>query len=111
LPHLEHDIRVALKFCGSCNPEIDLSALARQVRERIAGGADVELVHPDAPDIDLVIILCGCLRACIDRQETRAIGAHHLTVAGEGVEGKVCKEGHLATAVAREIDRLAGAAK
>jgi hypothetical protein len=103
----EHNIRVALKFCGSCNPEIDLSALSRQVAKHVAGGADITIVHPDAPEIDVVIILCGCLRACIDREETRAIAPHHLIVAGESIEGKACKETRLAAAVAERIDRLA----
>jgi len=43
----------------------------------------------------------------VDRPEVRSIGARHLIMAGESVQGKPCKEGDVAGLVIKEIDRLA----
>ena len=99
-----------MKYCGSCNPEIDLSALSRHVNEYIAGRADITLVPSDSPNLDLIIILCGCLRACVDREEMKSLAPLHLIISGESLGGEPHKEGELARLLVSEIDRLSQSA-
>jgi len=99
-------IRIALKFCGSCNPEIDLSSLARQVKAHTAGRPDIEIVPSDNPGTDLLIILCGCLRACANKDELKAQAGRCIIIAGPSLSGAAQNESHLASMVTAEIDRL-----
>jgi hypothetical protein len=99
-------IRIALKFCGSCNPEIDLSSLARQVKAHTAGRPDIEIVRSDSPGTDLLIILCGCLRACANKDEYKSQAGRNIIIAGQSLAGTVQNEDHLAKMVTAEIDRL-----
>ena len=73
LPHL------AVKFCGGCNPAIDRGQLARNIRENLSG-----LVRwvPADEDMDLLLIISGCLTACADRPEVTERGAEYLAIAG-----------------------------
>ena len=102
----KHKIKVALKFCGSCNPQIDLTALAAGVRSHIAGRIDFEMVPADANGLDLLIILCGCQRACADKEEIWGTARQHIVTAGETFGGVPCKEDSLAALLAAEIDTL-----
>jgi len=100
------NIRIALKFCGSCNPEIDLSSLAGQVRRLFLNRQDVEISPSDAPGLDLLVILCGCRRACADKEEYQSQAKQRLIIAGESLEGSPHSEKQLAALIAGEINRL-----
>ena len=102
------DINIALKFCGSCNPEIDLSCLAGQVRDRTSGREDIRFVPFDTPGLDLLVILCGCRRACADREEYKSQAKRQLIIAGESLDGSPQSEKQLASLIAAEISRLDG---
>jgi hypothetical protein len=99
-------IKIALKFCGSCNPEIDLSGLAGQVKRHISSRSDIEFVAADTPGTDLLIVLCGCLRACVDKQDIWGSARQHIVIAGESLSGASMNEDRLAELLAAEIDRF-----
>ncbi|MDD5311535.1 MAG: hypothetical protein PHO26_00670 [Dehalococcoidia bacterium] len=101
-----HKIRIALKYCGSCNPEIDLSALGAEVRRFIARRESFELVPHDDLDIDILIVLCGCQRACADREDIKSHAKHSLVTAGEGLRGSRVPYKDLAAILAAEIELL-----
>ncbi|MGD0354326.1 MAG: hypothetical protein ABSB31_02640 [Dehalococcoidia bacterium] len=61
---------------------------------------------PDAAGLDLLIILCGCLRACADKEEIRGLAGRHIIIAGESLSGTAQNEDRLATLLAAEIDRF-----
>jgi hypothetical protein len=54
--------RVALKYCGGCDPGFDRVELFTRIRA--AGGDSIEWVGLDDPDFDTVLIIAGCDRAC-----------------------------------------------
>ena len=71
--------RVAIKFCGGCNPIIDRGQLARSIRENLTG-----LVRwvPTEEEMDLLLIISGCLSACVDRPEVTEKAAEYFAIAG-----------------------------
>ena len=71
--------RLAIKFCGGCNPAIERGQLARIIRRDLAAG--VRWVSAEE-EVDLLLIICGCLTACADRTEVKEKAAHSLAIAG-----------------------------
>jgi hypothetical protein len=106
-PQGRRPIKIALKFCGSCNPEIGLSTLAGQVRNLTLSRDDIRFVPFDTPGLDLLVILCGCRRACADREEYTSQAKRRLIIAGESLDGSPQSEKHLASLIAAEIGRVA----
>lgn len=56
--------KVALKYCGGCNPTYDRMGAVREI-ERSSGGA-ISFVDPDTSDFDFVLVVCGCSVECAD---------------------------------------------
>jgi hypothetical protein len=56
----------------------------------------------------LLVVLCGCRRACADREEYTSQAKHHLIIAGESLDGSPQGEKQLAFLIAAAIDRLDG---
>ncbi len=54
--------RVALTYCGGCDPAYDRVEYARRIQAAAAGR--LEWVGPEAGGADCVLIVCGCERAC-----------------------------------------------
>lgn len=71
--------RLAIKFCGGCNPAIERGQLARIIRRDLADG--VRWVSAEE-EVDLLLIICGCLTACADRTEVKEKAAQSLAIAG-----------------------------
>ena len=54
-------MRLALKYCGGCNPRYDRSAVKNEVRSH----QDLEIVEsPPDGNYDLVLVVCGCPVRC-----------------------------------------------
>jgi hypothetical protein len=83
--------RVALKYCGSCNPYIDLSRLGGHLSE-VAARDGFEIISPDAPHPDILIVLSGCNRACVIKKELLELAPDHIIVAGETLNGEPVPE-------------------
>jgi hypothetical protein len=57
-------MKVAIKYCGGCNPDYDRVALVKRIEESLDG--NVEFVSAEDEDIDLVLAVEGCRTACAD---------------------------------------------
>ena len=57
-------LKVAIKYCGGCNPDYDRIALVRFIKKSLIG--KVEFVSAEDEDIDLVLAVEGCKTACAD---------------------------------------------
>lgn len=77
-------MRIALKYCGSCNPQIDVSEIGNSLKE--AFRKEGSLVSPEDSGIDVIVILCGCARACGDTEEIRGRAPRSVVVAGEAID-------------------------
>ena len=74
--------RVAIKFCGGCNPIVDRGRLARSIREHLPG---VVCWVPSDEKVDLLLIISGCLTACADRPEVTEKAAEFFSIAGSPI--------------------------
>ena len=100
--------KVALKYCGSCNPRVDLSRLARHLKSLAEKSGDFELVALSENDIDVVVILCGSPRACGNKEEVKAKAKLCIVTAGESVNGKAIPEDQLPAVVERQLIAILG---
>lgn len=92
--------RVAIKYCGCCNPQVNVSAIAAHLAEAAARhGFEIAAEGP----VDIKVALCGCPRAC-GRDESGAW--HSVLVAGVSVQGKRVDESALPQALERELVRI-----
>ena len=73
--------RLAVKFCGGCNPEIDRGSVVQRIREELAGEA---LWVSGEEEADFLLIVNGCRTACADTGEIRS-GRPAVVVSAEAV--------------------------
>ncbi|MGB8706985.1 MAG: hypothetical protein WCD72_03410 [Dehalococcoidia bacterium] len=99
-------VKVALKYCGSCNPRVNLPRIARHLAKVAEERGDFQLVPLSEDDIDVVVILCGCPRACGNKEEVRARAKRSLFTAGESVNRQAVPETQLPIAVEQELVKI-----
>ena len=100
---LDSEIRVSLKYCGSCNPLIDLGKIGNEVKEAIKKEADLRLVSPESNNIGTMVILCGCPRACGNKAEIRAKATRSVVVAAETIDMVPVMEKDISTAIVEKL--------
>jgi hypothetical protein len=103
---LDSKIRISLKYCGACNPLIDLSKIGKEVKEAIRKNNNLELVSPEDNNIDIMVILCGCPRACGDKAEIRAKANYNVVVAAETIDMVPVPEKDISTAIITKLKSL-----
>ena len=102
---LDSKIRVSLKYCGSCNPLIDLSKIGNELKEAIRREDDLIVASPESNDIDTIVILCGCARACGNKAEIRARARRSIVVAGGTLDMMPLGEKDISPAVLKKLKR------
>ena len=55
-------MKVALKFCGGCDPAYDRVEYWEQIRRE--AGDSIDWVNLDSGGYDAVLLICGCNSAC-----------------------------------------------
>jgi len=96
-------MRIAVKYCGSCNPEIDLSRIGSAVlAEAKASGWEV-MPFSRLDEADVLVLLCGCPRMCINTEELKRQAKRTLVVAGRRLGWQPVSEEELPAAVASAI--------
>ena len=94
---------VALKYCGACNPTVDLAQIGRMVAD-LARKQGWRLVALDEDtEADVLVLLCGCQRTCIDKEEVRRQSRQIVLVAGERLGWRTVKEKELPLAIMEAI--------
>lgn len=97
-------MRVAIKYCGSCNPYINLARIAQKYLAR-AEAKGVTCVRLDEEDIDLLLILNGCAVACADRPDVWDKALHSLVVTPEMVGGTPIRGEDIPRAMERILEK------
>ena len=54
--------RVGIKYCGGCNPTYE--RVERVQRLEAAVGSRISLLRHDEPQLDAILVVCGCPKAC-----------------------------------------------
>ncbi|MBM4332552.1 MAG: hypothetical protein FJ117_15275 [Deltaproteobacteria bacterium] len=71
--------RISVKFCGGCNPSMDRGAVAQIISRDLA---DVYWAPPDE-EVDILLIINGCLSSCAERPEVEEKAAKSLIIRGK----------------------------
>ena len=85
---------------------MDLSRIARHLTKVAEERGDFQIVPLSESDIDVVVILCGCPRACGNKEEVRARAKRSLFTAGESVNRRAVPEIQLPMAVVQELGKI-----
>ncbi len=96
---------MALKYCGSCNPLINLSQIGHDLLTAIEKEDDLVFVSPESNDINTMVILCGCARACGNKIETRAKAKASIVVAGETIDMTPVAEINISGAITKKLGK------
>ena len=70
-------MKVAIKYCGGCNPDYDRVALVKRLEERLIG--KVEFVSAEDENIDLILAVEGCKTACADLSAFKGTNIRFIT--------------------------------
>jgi hypothetical protein len=77
----EFSSRLAVKFCGGCNPVLERGELAQKIREGLPTSEWVSWEE----GADLVLIINGCPTACAEREEIQKNSRACLEIQPGGV--------------------------
>ncbi len=78
---VEFTPRLAIKFCGGCNPLLERGQLAQKVRQGLSASQWVSWEE----ESDLVLIINGCPTACAERAEIQKNSRGCLVIQPGGV--------------------------
>ncbi len=73
--------RLAIKFCGGCNPSFERTAVAQILRRDLR---NVSWVLPEE-EADLLVIINGCLGSCAERPEVQQTAPENLIIRNHSV--------------------------
>jgi len=85
---------------------VGLTRIARHLAKVAEERGDFQLVPLSEDGINVVVILCGCPRACGNKAEVRARANQSLLTAGESINGRHVPEAHLPSAVEQELSKI-----
>lgn len=66
----------------------------------------VKVLPVDTDELDAMIVVCGCPRACIDRLDMHSGASAFVIVAGERVDFVPVVESHIPTTVVQVLEEL-----
>jgi len=85
---------------------VDLSRIARHLTQVTEQRGDFQLVPLSEDNIDAVVILCGCPRACGDKKEVRDKAKQSLLIAGESINRRPVPGKDLPATVEQELVKI-----
>lgn len=71
--------KIGIKYCGGCNPTYERVEIVQRAQSQF--NHQFVFVHHDQQDIDGMILMSGCPRACSAQDLGRTI--NHFSVTGE----------------------------
>lgn len=92
-------ISYSVRYCGTCNPVIDVDRLSRRV-ELLARRLGLVKVPADP---DILILINGCEKACGSKAELPSPARGIITIAGATVDFRPVKEEELPSHLEKAI--------
>ena len=83
-----------------------MTGIARHLAKVAETRGDFQLVPLPENGIGVVVILCGCPRACGNKAEVRARAGQSLLTAGESINGRHVPEAQLPSTVEQELIKI-----
>ncbi|MBU2548654.1 MAG: hypothetical protein KKB20_09610 [Proteobacteria bacterium] len=93
-------MKIAIRYCGGCNPEIDREGLVRDLEAAL--GRDLPSWQTDHEPPDLLIEVCGCARSCPSSNDSDEGQCRKVVVAGPAIDGWPVEAGSLSA----ELERI-----
>jgi hypothetical protein len=98
-------MHIAVKYCGNCNPEINSPRIIGQWMKTLEN--DEITFHPGGETpADLLIIMCGCRKACVDRREVRTMGRQVIVIKGKWMDSLSLSENELGHQLLRRVESV-----
>ena len=79
---------IGIRYCGGCNPQIDRSTIIRNLKENLKKiGIEVDFTTDRKRAVDIVILINGCMHACLEEQYLRKGNSFQfISIKGEMVD-------------------------
>ena len=105
-PHNNVAMRIAVKYCGGCNPSIDRANLVGKLAILLAEThPEWKLVTLNEDDFDVILLINGCPVGCVQKQflnEARPV----FLIAGESLQRERISEKDLPAELITKIMQL-----
>ena len=87
-------MRIAVKYCGGCNPQIDRTGLIGCLKEGLRSkGLEAEFIADIDRTTDLILLVNGCVHACLAEEYLGSgLKTLFLSVKGEMLGDRYVKE-------------------
>jgi hypothetical protein len=88
---------IGIRYCGGCNPQIDRSAIIKNLRENLKkSNREVNFTTDRQRAVDIVVLINGCMHACLEEQYLREGNSpQFISIKGEMVGRHYVKEDHI----------------
>jgi len=102
---LESMFTIGVRYCGGCNPQIDRSRIVMDLREGLKKmGPKVDLTTEKERAVDIILLVNGCMHACLDEKQIKSDRGHSLiSVRGEMVDDQYVEEGDIVKILIQRI--------
>lgn len=89
-------MKVAIKFCGGCNPDFDRVEVFHAVKS--VAGDSIEWLRVEQSGYESVLLICGCNRACPEndlQHISRIVSIKHNGLSPERVVAQILERGRV----------------
>ncbi len=85
---------IGVRYCGGCNPRIDRSRVVKDLKAGLEDkGLEVDFTTDRERPVDLVLLINGCMHACLEAEYHHLVGNQQLIcVRGEMVHDQYVEE-------------------
>jgi hypothetical protein len=99
---------IGIRYCGGCNPQIDRSGVITSLKEAIKKmGMEVDFTADRHRSVDLVLLINGCMHACIDEAYLKeGQTSRFISVKGEMVDDAFIAEARIPEFLSGKISAL-----
>ena len=99
---------IGIRYCGGCNPQIDRSAIIKNLKESLKKiGREVYFTTDRQRAVDTILLINGCMHACLEEQYLREGNSpQYISIKGEMVDRQYVKEEHIPEFLSKTIANL-----
>jgi hypothetical protein len=94
---------VGIRYCGGCNPAIDRLAVVNRLKDLSETGGPVVRFKETEEAVDALVLVNGCLHACLEEEAAGEMVPWHVSIQGEHVDYRPVDEKGLAEVVWQKI--------
>lgn len=96
---------LAVAYCGGCNPDIDREELVRRLARET--GLTVKSLRGAERTADIILLVNGCPRGCLDPVLNPEPSGRIVVVAGLNINGWPVEPEYLTEVLARKVMEIA----